>query len=194
MSDYFETKERIEEKKNWRGYVNVPLGDGETMQLSYGLIPEDDLYGDIYPDLDLKAIKEYNRDSRPEWEEELYDLQSEDDLDDDEESRLHELQERLENHRVELVDALGKETFQAIIRAGRVAIRPDKEDVNKVLQMGSVEQERHFGRKVRTREEAQEVLTADMRETLSDNPYPVKFTIGQTALNQSGTVVEDAGE
>lgn len=188
MSDYFDVKSKVKSGKEWRDHVNVPVGDDDTMELSYGLIPEEDLLASIYPSLDLQTIQEYQEEDQSEWEDRLYELQSQDDLSDEEEAELNDLHEKLESHKMELVDALGKDTFLAIMKAGKVAVKPDDDDISEVLTMGTTEQERHFGRAVKTREQAEDALTADMKDTLTKNPYPIKFTLGQQALNESGTV------
>lgn len=185
MSDWTRAKKKSREGVEFIDYANVPMGD-ETFELAYGLLSGDDFL-DIYGRMDIQTIREYQDES--DTNERLQELQSKDELTDDEEDELQDLHEEVTEESAELISRLGDDTLSAIQDAGRLALRPDREDINDALELSSAEQEERFGETLRTPQEAREAIETEMREVVKESPYLIAWTIGQKAFEESQRLV-----
>lgn len=183
MSEWAELRNQIQQGADWRGTVNVPVGD-ETFEITYRLLTESERQS-LLPRIDMKSLVEHREEGQSDAEEVVEDLQSADDLSEAEEEQLQEAQMDLARQRADLIDALGAETFEAIRDAGRIGIVPDEEDVSQVMEEPIAESRERFGPiddvpdAPETRAEAREAVVAEMDHWLEQSPYPVKFTVGQ---------------
>jgi hypothetical protein len=130
MSDLFETREKTEKGAQWRGEITVTIGgDQQTLAVRQLRDPE---FWDVMTDVDTDELSDLQGDLPEDEMEEFRDLQEKDDLDEEEEGRLEELQERLEDE-INVFDALSYETYQGIKQAGKYGIVPDQGDIRTAL-------------------------------------------------------------
>jgi hypothetical protein len=208
MSDWTTTdlKQRSIAAKEYRGYANIPVGEA-TYEVPYELLSHDQQL-EVQGDINLEALAEtdgaVDLDEETETaEQRVQELQSKDDLTEVEKQELREAQQTLMQNNAELVDKLGSETLKAFHKAGRMAIAPDTEDVNNVMDNPIEAKERFadipgapaFGSGEITREAAARALKAEMRSILDDNPLPIYFTLGQQVFEESqsaGKLADDS--
>jgi hypothetical protein len=209
MSDWTTTdiKQRCIAATEYRGYANIPVGD-DTYSLPYRLLDSDDIL-DIQGQMDISAVAEHASadvsDEVEAAEETIEQLQAKDELTDAEEADLRDAQTILMQNRGELMDAIGADTLKAFAHAGRMAIAPDEEDVNNVMnnpteamtRFADIEGAPPMNGSEITREQINRALEAEMKEIIDSTPFLIFYTLGQQVWEESqnaGNVVGGSDE
>jgi hypothetical protein len=194
MSNYNGTwakaRRKINEGKNYTDTVAVPIGDGETIDLPHRLLTESELFR-VQSSIDQKKLMEHEAEEESDAERRLKELQEKDELTDDEKQELEAVSKEVKRQKVGIMDSMGYDTFKAFMKAGKVAIKPAEEDVSDAFSLGPDEQEDRFGTVPQTREQMRDLLKTEMQNTVSDQPYPIKFTLGQKAYEESLKLIEE---
>lgn len=196
MSDYFKSREKLVQGRDWRGSITVSIDDEEyewtVRQLS------DDEYFDVISDLDTSSIKEYREEIDEDAIEEYHELtdKDEDELSEDERERLRELRDEIEDSNI--LNEIDEDTFNALRRAGKYGVTPDEEDIDHVMGLAISEVESLFGVDVNrdagfTRDDAYELVKEDMKRNLEQATDFVSFEVGLEVLNATMGTEEDEG-
>lgn len=207
MSDWTTTNLKKKSKKaaDYIDYAKVPVGD-DTYELAYELADQDQML-DVQEKIDIASVAEaesniQNSDELAAAEETVAELQTkEGELTDAEEERLQDAQITLAKNRGKIVDALGRESLDALYNLGRNNIVPDDEDISNALENPHEAVERFKGIEDAptpsngewTRSMIREALKAEMVSILDDVPFMIYFTLGQTVFEESqsaGKLVE----
>jgi len=182
-------RQKITEGVEYRDTVPVQFGD-ETIDLTYRLLNEGELF-EVESAIDTEALLEHRESEDSAVESRIRELQQKDTLSDREKRELEDLSQRLAAEQQGIMDSMGYETYQAFMNAGKTALVPSEEDINNAFELGIDEQERRFGTVPNGRDEMFDALKTEMETMVDNQPYPIKFMIGQTAYAESLTVLGD---
>lgn len=187
--DYLTARDKINQGVDWRGTANVPV-DGETMQFGHRLLNETEFH-DLKRVIPLSELREYKNSDESDAEKRLQELQQKDELSDAEERELEQLQAEVAAMQDDIEDALGEDAYDEIMRAGRRAIMPTEDDVEDIINAPHDVQRRVLGEvpQMLDFDTAEELLKEDMVETVSQQPYPIKFTVGMQAFAETVRVL-----
>lgn len=192
--DYITARKKINEGTDWRGSANVPI-DGDATELGFRLLSESEFL-ELKRIIPLSELQEYQDEDQTESEQRLQELQEKDELTDEEVRELENLQAKLATMQDKIEDALGKDAYDKIMWAGKKAIMPTEADVEDYLGADPELQCRIAGvgsvaelPNPLTFDDAEEILKRDMVETVSHQPYPIKFTLGMQAFMETVRVL-----
>jgi len=187
--DWITARQKINEGTDWRGTANVTV-DGEAREIGFRLLNESEFL-DLKRVIPLSDLQEYQDEDQSEAEERLQELQSKDELTDEEERELETLQAKVASMQDEIEDKLGQEAYDEILRAGKRAVMPTEGDVQDILDapLDVQKQILHHVPDYMDFEAAEELLKQDMEQTIEDQPYPIKFTLGMQAFMESVKVL-----
>lgn len=180
-------RNKITEGKEWRGSVPVPLG-GETIDIGHRLLTESEFFR-VKEAIDLAELSQYEDEAMDGEMERLQELQAKDDeeLSSAEQEELEELSTKLAVKQSELQDKLGDDVYKELLWAGRKAIHPTDEDVQEFMNDLEWQKDLNDGDPIEgtTRRRFEQVLKADMQQMVDEQPYPVKYMVGQAAFKES---------
>lgn len=183
MSDLSTAKEKLKAGAEWRGTITVEL-DGDELELTVRQLrdPEfEEVMGHIDRD-ELQALKdEYPSDEM----DELRDLQSADDLSDDEADRLAELEDEMADVDVNIFDILSDDTFGGIRKAAIYGVEPDEEDLEAAFRERARDIEAERGIKVKTPEDVRPVLQDEWEDRVRNATDFASFRIGMEVLTET---------
>lgn len=189
MSDLSSVRQKVDEGAEWRGTIRVNIGD-EEHELTVRQLNDGEFF-EVMSMVDREELQSLREELPSDKMEELRDLQSADNLTDDERERLEELRTEMEAESGNMFDILSKETFDGIRLAGKYAVEPDDEDLREAFMDRAPEIEREYGVKVETPDDVREAIQDDINEMIERSTKLTSFTIGIQALVQ--TVGEDEG-
>ena len=185
--DFLVADEKIEQGNNWSDTMAIPVA-GEKLEFGFELLNER-VRQEVQSTLPLDEFRDYKKGGVSDEQERLMELQRKDELTDEQQEELVELAEKV-NPEQEGRDTLGDESVNALMDAGSYAIRPTDDDVADVLEAPPDVQEdvlgeipEHLNKNV-VREELREY----MRDRVEDQPFPIKFQIGQRAFMETVAV------
>ena len=177
-------RQKIQEGKDWRGTANVVLG-GDTQELTHRLLTETEFF-EVRQSIDLQKLQEYAQEEESEAEKRVKELQQKEELSDAEEEELEELSVEVQQKQAEIEEALGENAYQSLMDAGKKALVPSEEDVTEAMNLPVEEQKRIFGRIPNGGKPVfRDLLKSDMEEMVEEQPYPIKYLIGQQAFVES---------
>jgi hypothetical protein len=185
--DLLRADEKIDQGIEWTDTVSIPVA-GEEMTFGFSLLNERTRQP-VQDALPLDEFRDYQNDGMSEEQERLMELQRKDDMSDDEEEELLRLAQEV-NPEEEGRNELGDEAVDALMEAGKEAFEPTDEDVGDILSAPPDVQQRIFGDipEHLDRETAREELREYMKERLEDQPFPIKFILGQRAYMETVAV------
>lgn len=131
MSDLFETRQKVEEGAEWRGDITVSV-DGETQDLTVRQLRDPEFWN-VMSAVDTDELENLQADLPEGKMEELRDLRERDNLDDEEATRLANLQEEIEEEEINLFDTISRETYEGIKQAAKYGVEPDSSDIQYAL-------------------------------------------------------------
>jgi uncharacterized protein YaaR (DUF327 family) len=187
MSDLFELREKVEDGAQWRGSINVEV-DGEVQTLTVRQLRDPEFW-EVMSKIDTDELEGLQDDIPDDVSEELRELQEEDNLDAEQEERLEELQERIEDNGVNMFDKISRETFEGIKQCAKYGVEPDEDDVKHVLttQAGDI-QEQYGGT---GNDEARQYVNDHVIEPMVEQSTDfTSFAIGIRVLSET---LEDEG-
>jgi len=177
-----QARQKIHEGREWTDTVSVPFGD-ETIPLTYQLLPETTLW-EIERAMDKGELE--NADvEMGDTEQRIQELSTKDNLTAAEEEELRELGMEVQAKQADVLDSMGEDGFAAIMEAGKEALTPSSADIDAAFDTPSTEQERRFNFVPTTRDEMREALELEMQTEVEEQPYPIKFIVGQAAYAES---------
>lgn len=131
MSDLFEAREKTEKGAEWRGSINVKIGD-TSHDLTVRQLRDPEQW-EVMQKIDLDELDELQSELPEEKMEELQELQEADRLTEDEEERLAELQSEIEEEDIDLFSTLSFSTYKGLKTAAKYGVEPDNNDVRMAL-------------------------------------------------------------
>lgn len=131
MSDLFEAREKTEKGAEWRGSINVEIGD-TSHDLTVRQLRDPEQW-EVMQKIDLDELDELQSELPEEKMEELQELQEADRLTEDEEERLAELQSEIEEEDIDLFSTLSFSTYKGLKTAAKYGVEPDNNDVRMAL-------------------------------------------------------------
>lgn len=143
MSDLFEVRKKVEEGASWRGDIQVSIDD-DTQTLTVRQLRDTEFW-DVMSDIDTDELEDLQGDLPDDLMEEYNDLQNADSLDEEEEERLEELQDKLETEDFDLFDSVSRDTYRGLKKAAKYGIEPDEQDVQHVLTTFTDELQSKYG-------------------------------------------------
>lgn len=143
MSDLFEAREKVEKGAEWRGEINAEI-DGETQQLTVRQLFDPEQW-EVMSQIDMDELEALQEDLPEDKMEELAELRDSDSLTDDEQDRLEELQDELDDGDINIFDELSYETYKGLMTAAKYGIVPDDADVRYALTNHADEIEESYG-------------------------------------------------
>jgi hypothetical protein len=187
--DFLIADEKIRQGNDWDGEMTIPVA-GEQLTFGYTLLDER-VRQQVETTLPLEEFQQYKQDDMSEDHERLMELQRKSSLTDEEEDELLELVEEV-NPEDEARDSLPDEAVNAIMDAGVHAIEPTDGDIQDVVMTDPEVQEDIFGEDVPTHmdeETVRDPLREYMRERIEEQPFPIKFSLGQQAWMETVSVL-----
>jgi hypothetical protein len=193
-SGWRKARNKITDGTDWRGTVAVPLGD-ETIEIGHRLLTESEFFR-VKEAIDLAELQQYEDEAMDDEMERLQELQAknDDDLTPTEQEELEELSTKLAVKQSELQDKLGDDVYEELLWAGRKAIHPTDEDVSEFMNDLEWQKQLNDGDPIEgtTRKRFEQVLKADMEQMVDDQPYPIKYMVGQAAFKESMQLLGNA--
>jgi len=181
-------RQKITEGVNYTDTVPIPFG-GETIELNHRLLHEGELL-QIESSIDREALQQHQQSGESETEQRIKELQSKDELTTEEERELEELVKQFTAEQSGVMDSMGYETFEAFMEAGKKALVPSNDDINTAFDLDIEEQERRFGTVPNNRKQMKDALKTEMETMVDNQPYPIKFFVGQKAYAESLSLFE----
>lgn len=191
--DFVRAKEKITQATNWRGDVNVSLGD-EAVTFKHRLLNENEFLN-LKQSLNLSEMEQSGDANvgQTEAQERLLELQQKDDLSEDEEDELAELSREVAQQSDEIEDALGEDGYDKLLSLGRDVIEPSQEDIDYVYEAPPDEAKRLMGvsrlPNPLTKEAIRRELKGELADMISDQPYPIKINVGMQAFSETISVL-----
>jgi hypothetical protein len=198
--DFIRAKRKINEATNWRGDVNVSLGQ-ETVTFKHRLLSESEFL-ELQRELDKDALSGDPEDiedpemGETEAQERLLELQQQEDLSNEEQQELRELTEQVAGQTDRIERALGEDGYELLMQMGRDTIEPSEDDVDAIFGMISEEPAeaiRAMGLdslpENMTRADVRQNLRRELRMMIDDQPYPIKLNVGMQAMAETISVL-----
>jgi len=181
--DFLRADEKIEQGIEWSDTMAIPVA-GEKMEFGFTLLNER-VRQRVQNTLPMDEFKQYRKGGMSDEHKRLMELQRKDDLTDEEREELVDLAEEV-NPEEEGRDSLGEDAVDALMDAGKHAIEPTDGDVQDVLGRSPDEQQSMFGHVPEGGGDViREELRSYMKERIEDQPFPIKFTLGQRAYMET---------
>jgi len=182
--DFLRADAKIEDGTEWSDTMTIPIA-GEEMTFGFELLDERTRQ-QVQSNLPLEKFRDYQQGGMSEQQERLMELQRQDDLSDDEQEELVALAQEV-NPEEEGRDTLGEDAVNALMDAGKHALRPTDGDITDVLNAPPNVQERVLGEipDHLDHETVEDGLQSYMRKRVENQPFPIKFHIGQRAFMET---------
>lgn len=191
--DYVRAKQKISDAINWRGDVNVSLGN-ETVTFKHRLLSEQEFL-ELKQVLNLDALQDDSQQNvgQTDAQERLLELQQKEELSDAEEAELRELSQEVAGQTERIEEVLGEDGYEKIMEAGQKCIEPSEEDVDYVYNLNPQEQREMMGVDTLpnplTKDAVRDQLADELRSMITGQPYPIKMNVGMQALSESISVL-----
>lgn len=185
--DFLRADEKIQQGNEWQDTMTIPIA-GEKMTFGFTLLDERVLQK-VQSTLPLEEFRDYKKGGMSEEQKRLMELQRKDDLSEEEREELIELSQEV-NPEEEGRDTLGDDAVEALMEGGKHAIEPTDDDVTDVMNAVPETQEEILGELPDhlDKETVRDGLREYMRERIEDQPFPIKFHIGQRAFMETISV------
>lgn len=197
--EFVTAKRKTTNAREWRGDVNVSLGD-ETVTFKHRLLWEPE-FTRLQQVLDTESVAGEADDVDPqmgetEAQERLLELQQKEDLTEAEQAELQDLTETVAAQTGKISDALGQEGFELLMEYGERVIKPDQESVDYVYDLVSEDPQEaaslmgvnRLPQDV-TKGTVRENLEGELVEMISEQPYPIKLNVGMQAMAETISVL-----
>jgi len=199
--DFIKAKRKTQSARQWRGDVNVSLGD-ETVTFKHRLLWEPE-FTQLQQVLDLDAVSEGGDDVDPEMgqsdaQQRVLELQQKADLTDEEEAELRELSQEVASETEQIRDALGDEGFELLQQFGTEVIDVADEDVRWMKDQFKEDPQsamEHLGMSqlpsggTLTMDEIRDQMRAQLVDMITHQPYPIKLNVGLQAMSETISVL-----
>lgn len=182
MSDLFETREKVEKGAQWRGEITVSI-DGEQHNLTIRQLRDTEFW-EVMSLVDLDEIEDLQEQLPEDKMDTIEELQNKDDLTEEEQTKLENVKDEIEQEDVNMFDILSYDTFRGIQLAAKYGVEPDAEDCRTALgQYGDKITDRYGAA---TDEEARKWIQDEQIDPMiEDSTDFTSFTIGVKALTES---------
>jgi len=204
--DFVVAKRKTSNARNYRGDVNVSLGD-QTVTFKHRLLNETE-FERLQHALDTDEIAEGETDtgvpdeaidpdvSETEAQERLLELQEKSDLTADEEAELERLTKKVASETGKIKDALGEDGFALLRELGQECIKPSQEDVDYVYdltkdnpaQAAELMGQQQLPQPL-TKDVVREHLEDELESMITGQPYPIKLNVGLQAMAETISVL-----
>jgi len=185
--DFLRADEKIRQGTDWRDTMPIPIA-GEKMEFGFTLLNER-IRQEVQNCLPIDEFRKYKQSGMSDEQERLMELQRKDELSEEEQDELIELAEKV-NPEDEGRESLPDAAVDALMDAGKHAIKPTEGDVQDIISADPETQERVFGEipEHLDTDTAESLLGEYMREQIEDQPFPIKFSLGQRAYMETVAV------
>lgn len=197
-SDFVTAKRKTTNAREYRGDVNVSLGD-ETVTFKHRLLTETEFMR-LQQVLDTEALDD-DQPTDPEVgqtdaQQRLLELQQKEELSEAEEAELQELSGEVASETAKIKDALGDEGFNLLMEMGKDVVTVSEEDVRHVYDLVSDDPNQAkelMGVSVLpspiTEGAVREHLEDELADMIVDQPYPIKLNVGLQAMAETISVL-----
>lgn len=192
--DFVRANNKISDARNWRGDVNVTLGD-ESLTFKHRLLNESEFLN-VKQSLDLSEVagEDSGNVGQTDAQERLIELQKKkEDLSDEEEQELRELNQEVAQQTDTIEDALGDAGYDLFLELGKKTIEPSDEDVEYVYNANPVEAKELLEVEQLpnplTKDAIRELMSERLSGMVSDQPYPIKLNVGMQAFSETMSVL-----
>jgi len=196
--DFVRAKQKITDATDWRGDVNVSLGD-ETVTFKHRLMNETEFL-EVKQALNLGEEQEEGNENlgQTDAQQRLLELQQKDELTDEEEEELKQLTSEVANQTGKIEKMLGEDGYGLLMEKGKECIEPSDEDVEYVYDAKPDEARQLMGVSTLpnplTKGAVREHLREELRDMITDQPYPIKVNVGMQALSETISVLGNASQ
>ena len=180
MSDLATAKQKIKKGADWRGTVTLDI-DGDTVELCVRQLRDVELE-EVMGLIDRDELENLRDEYPDEVRDELDELRSQDDLSEEEEERLSELQEQMEDVDVDVFSVLSDSTFEGVRKAAMYGVEPDEDDMATAMRERAHEIEKERGIQVQTPEDTHDALKEEWQDILYQATDFVSFEAGMEVL------------
>lgn len=197
-SDFVTAKRKTTNARNYRGNVNVSLGD-ETVTFKHRLLNETEFMR-LQQVLDTEAL-DNDSPAGPEMgqtdaQQRLLELQQKEELSDEEAAELDELSGEVASETAKIKEALGDEGFNLLMEMGKDVITVSEEDVRHVYDLVSEDPNQAkelMGVSALPSPSTPEIVRDHLEDELADmivnQPYPIKLNVGLQAMAETISVL-----
>lgn len=191
--DFVRANRKVSDARNWRGDVQVALGD-ETVTFKHRLLSEQEFLN-VKKELSLSDVNdgESGNVGQTEAQERLLELQQKEELDESEEDELRELNQEVAQQTDKVEDALGEDGYDLFLELGKKTIEPDNESVEYVYNASPAEAKELMGVNTLpnplTKERVREHMSEKLSDMVTDQPYPIKLNVGMQAFSETLSVL-----
>ena len=189
-------RQKIQEGVDYTDTIEIPFadphtGDVELIELTHRLLTETE-YTEVQQSIDLTGLSEVDIDADvdlQELQDRITELQQKDDLTAAEEQELEDKLQVAQQQEAAMMEAMGAETFKALMGVGKKCLVPSSEDVQNGFDLSPSEQEERFNFTPTTRDEMRDAIKLEMESMVEEQPYPVKLQVGLKAWDESQTLL-----
>ena len=195
---FVRAKQKISDKTGWRGDVNVSLDD-ETVTFKHRLMNEGEFLN-VKKELNLSELQSDENENlgQTDAQQRLLELQQKEDLSEEEERELEELSQQVAGQTDRIERMLGDDGYDLLMTMGVKCIEPSDEDVQYVYDANPDEARELMGVDTLpnplTKDVVREQLTEELRNIITDQPYPIKINVGMQALSETISVLGNASQ
>jgi len=176
--------EKIRQGNDWNDTMSIPVA-GDKLDFGFTLLSER-VRQEVQNNLPMEEFRKYRSDGMSDEQKRLLELQRQDELTEEEEDELVDLAQEV-NPEDEGRDSLPDGAVNALMDAGKHALRPTEGDIQDMMSAPPDVQEKVFGEipDHLDRETVKEGLREYMQQRVEDQPFPIKFQLGQRAFMET---------
>lgn len=195
---FVRAKQKISDKTGWRGDVNVSLDD-EMVTFKHRLMNEGEFLN-VKKELNLSELQSEENENlgQTDAQQRLLELQQKEELSEAEERELEELSQQVAGQTDRIERMLGDDGYNLLMEMGVKCIEPSDEDVEYVYNANPDEARELMGVDTLpnplTKDVVRERLTEELRNIITDQPYPIKINVGMQALSETISVLGNASQ
>jgi hypothetical protein len=186
--DLLKADDKIQQGTEWKDTISIPMA-GEKLEFGFALLDERPRQK-LQNELPLDELREYKSDGMSEEQKRLMELQRKDELTEEEEDEFLELNEEV-NPEEEGREKLSNAAVDKLMDAGKHALEPTEDDVSDLMSAPPDKQEDILGEipDHLDHDEAKDALREYMQERLEEQPFPIKYVLGQRAYMETVSVL-----
>jgi predicted RNA binding protein with dsRBD fold (UPF0201 family) len=186
--DLLKADDKIQLGTEWKDTISIPMA-GEKLEFGFSLLDERPRQK-LQNELPLDELREYKSDGMSDEQKRLMELQRKDELTEEEEEEFLELNEEV-NPEEEGREKLSNAAVDKLMDAGKHALEPTEDDVSDLMGAPPDKQEDILGEipDHLDHDEAKDALREYMQERLEEQPFPIKYVLGQRAYMETVSVL-----
>jgi hypothetical protein len=182
MSDLFEARAKTEKGTAWRGNINVSIR-GEQHDLTVRQLNDPEQW-EVMSQVDTDELEELQSQLPEEKMDEYRELSDKEELTEEEERKLENIQDQIEEEDIDLFGTLSFETYKGLMTAAKYGVVPDESDIRQALTEHTNEIEERYGGT--SHEDAEQYVNDEYVEPMIEESTDfTSFAVGIKVLGET---------